>query len=288
LVKFSGVLILYGIFLLQPTSFIWQFSETTNSHSVALNIYLVVLAIQATGALLISLMSAKVLKFLIWYYPNEPLKTLYETKFIYPEAVVHPSTAILLASQEVDRLIEGLIDNLNPLRAKDGNHELIKQSDRHDACVSVSTKISTFIEQVALKNDTDEGIEKIFKLRAKNELVGLTQKSLNDFTLTLTPIIKNDLSITTSLVEGLHLILMLLTENVSEDEGDKMLLELTSEKSQLMENIRKSLVSDHTKSVSEKQSLLIATGIFERVLWLVRQITLSISDEKKQLPISSN
>jgi phosphate:Na+ symporter len=81
---------------------------------------------------------------------------------------------------------------------------------------------------------------------------------------------------------------MLLTENVSEGEGDKMLLELTSEKSQLMENIRKSLVSDHTKSVSEKQSLLIATGIFERVLWLVRQITLSISDEKKQLPISSN
>lgn len=288
LVKFSGVLILYGIFLLQPTSFIWQFSETTSSHSVALNIYLVVLAIQATGALLISLMSHKVLKFLNWYYPDELSKTLYETKFIYPEAVAHPSTAIMLASQEVDRLIVGLIDNLNPLREDDGNHESIKQLDRHDACVSVSSKISSFIEQVALKNDSDEGIEKIFKLRAKNELVGLTQKSLNDFTLTLSPIIKSNIGLTTSLVEGLHLILMLLNESVLEEDSHDMLIELTSEKSQLMENIRKSLVVDNAKSVSEKQSLLIATGIFERVLWLVRQINGSIMEEKNLPPIKSN
>ena len=186
----------------------------------------------------------------------------------------------MLASQEVDRLLVGLIGNLNPLRPDDGNQEHINQSDRHDAAISVSTKISSFIEQVALKNDNDDDIEKIFKLRAKNELVGLTQKSLNDFTLTLTPIIKSDISLTTSLVEGLHLILMLLNESVLEEDSHEMLLELTSEKSQLMENIRKSLVSDNSKSVSEKQSLLIATGIFERVLWLVRQVSSSKMEEK--------
>ena len=282
LVKFSGVLILYGIFLLHPSSFIWQFSDTTSSHSVALNIYLVVLAIQGTGAILISLMSTKVLKFLNWYYPDELSNVLYETKFIYPEAVAHPSTAIILASQEVNRLIKGLINNLNPLRADDDNHEPIKQSDRHHAYVSVSTKISSFIEQIALKNDSDEGIEKIFKLRTKNELVGLTQKSLNDFTLTLSPIIKSNISLTKSLVEGLHLILMLLNDAILQEDSHEMLLELTSEKSQLMENIRKSLLADNSKSVSEKQSLLIATGIFERVLWLVRQITTSLVEEKSE------
>jgi phosphate:Na+ symporter len=146
--------------------------------------------------------------------------------------------------------------------------------------VNVSTKISSFIEQVALKNDSDEGIEKIFKLRAKNERVGLTQKSLNDFTLPLSPIIKSNIGLTTSLVEGLHLILMMLNESVLEEDSHDMLLELTSEKSQLMENIRKSLVADNSKSVSEKQSLLIATGIFERVLWLVRQLTTSLVEEK--------
>ena len=72
---------------------------------------------------------------------------------------------------------------------------------------------------------------------------------------------------------------MLLNESILENDENGMLLELTSEKSQLMENIRRSLVSDDSKSISEKQSLLIATGIFERVLWLVRQISLSIIEE---------
>ncbi|MFM1781712.1 MAG: hypothetical protein RLZZ181_487, partial [Pseudomonadota bacterium] len=101
-----------------------------------------------------------------------------------------------------------------------------------------------------------------------------------DFSLTLSPIIKSNIGLTTSLVEGLHLILMLLNESVLEEDSHDMLLELTSEKSQLMENIRKSLVADNSKSVSEKQSLLIATGIFERVLWLVRQLTTSLLEEK--------
>jgi phosphate:Na+ symporter len=112
--------------------------------------------------------------------------------------------------------------------------------------------------------------------------VALTQKSLNDFTLTLLPIIKNDISLSSSLVEGLHLILMLLNECVQEVDEGNMLLELTSEKSQLMENIRKTLVSDTIRSVSEKQCLLIATGIFERVLWLVRQVAVSTIEENSR------
>lgn len=67
-----------------------------------------------------------------------------------------------------------------------------------------------------------------------------------------------------------------------------MLLELTSEKSELMENIRKSLASDHSKSILERQSLLIATGIFERIIWLVRQLALSLIDEKNEHYIKSN
>ena len=173
------------------------------------------------------------------------------------------------------------------MRYDDGNKEIIDQSARHNANVTISTKICSFVEQVAQRNETHNGIEEIFRIQAKNELVGLTQKSLNDFTLTLLPIIKKDISLTSSLVEGLHLIFMLLNECVQELDDGNMLLELTSEKSQLMENVRKTLISDTTRSVSEKQSLLIATGIFERVIWLVRQVAVSTIEEnsRKQLDV---
>ena len=283
LVKVVGGLILGGIFIINPNSLVWHFSKVADNHDVAMNIYLVVLAIQAAGAILVGLMNQKTFIFLNWLYPDKKTHTLYETKYIYPEAVADPSTAILLANQEVDRLLVGLIDNLEPLRYDDGNKEIIDQYDRHDANVTISTKISSFVEQVALRNETHSGIERIFRVQAKNELVGLTQNSLNDFTLTLSPIIKNDISLASSLVEGLHLILMLLNECVQEEDDDgSMLLELTSEKSQLMENIRKNLVSDNSRSVSEKQSLLIATGIFERVLWLVRQVAVSTIEENSR------
>ena len=282
LVKFIGGIILGAIFLIDPKSLVWHLSKIANQHDVAVNIYLIVLAIQASGAIIVSLLSKRFVIFLNRLYPDKKTHTLYEPKYIYPEAVADPSTAMLLASQEVDRLLVGLIDNLEPLRYDDGNKEIIDQADRHDANLTISTKISSFVEQVALRNDTHGGIEKIFRVQAKNELVGLTQKSLNDFTLTLLPIIKNDISLVNSLVEGLHLILMLLNECVQEDDDGSMLLELTSEKSQLMENIRKNLVSDTSRSVSEKQSLLIATGIFERVLWLVRQVAVSTIEENSK------
>jgi hypothetical protein len=81
---------------------------------------------------------------------------------------------------------------------------------------------------------------------------------------------------------------MLLNECVQENDDGSMLLELTSEKSQLMESIRKNLVSDTSKSVSEKQSLLIATGIFERILWLTRQLAVSTIEEKSRAKLAEN
>jgi len=282
LVKIFGGIILGFLFLLNPNSLVWDFHKTVDSNANALNIYLVVLAMQVLGALVVSLMSKKILVFLKWQYPDESHHALCETKYIYPEAVADPSTAIILANQEVNRLLIGLIDNLAPLRSDGSNLNDISQSDQHDANMEISRKISTFVEQVALRNDNNDDIENIFKVRSKNEQVGLTQKSLNDFIITLLPIIHCDTSLTASLVEGLHLILMLLNECALEEDDGDMLLELTSERSQLMDNIRKSLVLDSSKSVSEKQSLLIATGIFERVIWLVRQIAVTMIEQQSR------
>jgi phosphate:Na+ symporter len=167
LVKVIGGFLLGGLFISDPSSLVWHFSKVADKHDVAMNIYLVVLAIEAAGAIVVALMNQKTYLFLYWLYPDKKTRTLYETKYIYPEAVADPSTAILLANQEVDRLMIGLIDNLEPLRYDDGNKEIINQSDRHDANVSISSKISSFVGQVALKNETHGGIEKYLGFKQK-------------------------------------------------------------------------------------------------------------------------
>ena len=66
---------------------------------------------------------------------------------------------------------------------------------------------------------------------------------------------------------------------MSNDENTEMLLELTSEKSQLMDDIRNRLLYDETADMAERKSLYVSTRVFERVLWQLRQMLIS----KKQI-----
>jgi phosphate:Na+ symporter len=66
-----------------------------------------------------------------------------------------------------------------------------------------------------------------------------------------------------------------MEETVANDENDEMLLELTSERSQLMDDLRNRLLYDETTNVAERKSLYVSTRVFERVLWQLRQMLIS-------------
>ena len=70
------------------------------------------------------------------------------------------------------------------------------------------------------------------------------------------------------------MILSLLVDHINGDEDNlEMLSELTSERGALMDNIRNSLsVSNAADGPNGKQSLYLATSLFERTLWLIKQI----------------
>jgi phosphate:Na+ symporter len=66
-----------------------------------------------------------------------------------------------------------------------------------------------------------------------------------------------------------------MEETVINDENDEMLLELTSERSQLMDDLRNRLLYDEATNVAERKSLYVSTRVFERVLWQLRQMLIS-------------
>lgn len=75
------------------------------------------------------------------------------------------------------------------------------------------------------------------------------------------------------MVESLHLILTLLNESlVTKDSDDELLVSLTSDRSDLMEKIRDSLLNDQSISLEERQMLFVSTSAFERIIWLIRRI----------------
>ncbi len=75
------------------------------------------------------------------------------------------------------------------------------------------------------------------------------------------------------MTESLHLILTVLVEYARDAEHDDALLrELTADRSGLMEGIRAGLLRAGGDADGHRQALLMATSLFERAVWLVRQV----------------
>ena len=84
-----------------------------------------------------------------------------------------------------------------------------------------------------------------------------------------------NLSLGANLVESLHLLLTIVAEtSQTGDSGDRALLdELTSDRSEMMDGIRKQLLGE-AAAAPVREALLVATMLFERAVWLVRELRL--------------
>ena len=83
----------------------------------------------------------------------------------------------------------------------------------------------------------------------------------------------------TSMTETLHLLLGLLAEQGTGDESDRSMLEqMTGDRSEVMTRFRRQIVAQDTQSNATRESLFVATGLFERMVWLVRQLSADFGD----------
>ena len=63
-----------------------------------------------------------------------------------------------------------------------------------------------------------------------------------------------------------------MEETSSSHENDEFLLELTSDKSQLMDTIRNTLLAESGGNIATRKSLFVSTRVYERILWQLRQM----------------
>ena len=132
-------------------------------------------------------------------------------------------------------------------------------------------EIKQFIDEIS-QHELGKEMAGVLELQSHNEAIISLLGSLNSFisAVTETENFKDGLS--GSIIESLHLILTLMEETVSNDENVDFLIELTSDKSQLMDNIRNTLLSESSTDITARKSLFVSTRVFERILWQLRQM----------------
>ncbi len=280
LVKLLGVTVLLPLFWLDQDWIKTTLFPFYNDFSVGTLIALIYLSLQLTGAITASLIQNQLLSLLDWLCPPILDEKLFTPLYIYPEASADADMAIILATKEQDRLLVALPEYLETIRLEtESTIAKIPIDIRHSAACHLGNKIRSFMEETALHNESETEIERIFALQSLNEAIMSLQNSLASFVETLQATKNPDSGWTASMTEGLHLVLFMLAEALTKDgnEDRELLLTLTSDRSKLMDKIRDSMLSEKSGDLAERKALFVSTGIFERIIWLVRQIALSKS-----------
>lgn len=278
LVKIVGAAVLLPFFWLDESWIKMVLPPFFNSLSFGTWIALIYFLLQTTGAITASILNSKLLLLINLLCPDTTDERLFEPLYIYSEATIDADTAIILAKREQDRLLTALPEYLDTIRIEtEVINNKISLEDRHTAACHLAEKIRLFMEETTLKNQSETAIEQIFTLQSLNEAIISLQNALVSFIDTLQSTQYPETGWIASMVDSLHLVLIMLSDTIADDEIDNrdLLLALTSDRSKLMEKIRKFMLSEKSGNIKERQALFVSTGIFERIIWLVRQIILS-------------
>lgn len=272
-VKVLGVLLVLPCLLLVPDPLAALAGVTDAALPVSTLVACVYLLLQVVGAVAGGLLQARGLGLVQRLAGSHAAGARFAARHLYADAARYPETALTLADQEQRELIRELPRSLDLLRLEtDPEAGVLSVEEWHLGAVALNTRIADFIADTTAQAGSDEWVARIFALQGRNETLRSLLDALLGFVETLNREASRE-SLAASMTESLHLILSLLAEQVTEgeDHGD-ILQELTSDRSDLMEQIRGALLAQAGEGKEARQALFVATGIFERILWLVRRL----------------
>ena len=272
LTKLGGVLILLPLFILLPNLFEIQLSDPsamTGKMALAFQISVIYLTLQIAGAVMVTVFQSKIITLLTTLFPEKDEDSLAKPKFIYPEAIDDPDIAITLVRKEQERLISSLSLYLEPLRSSEPG--CMPTNVRNEANQQLAKEIKQFIDEIS-QHEVGKEMSDVLELQSHNEAIIALLNSLNSFTTTVSETKNFNDGLSGSIIESLHLILTLMEETVINNDNVDFLMELTSDKSHLMDNIRNTLLSESSTDMTVRKSLFVSTRVFERILWQLRQM----------------
>lgn len=241
-------------------------------------IALAYLVLNIAGAVLAGMFRRPLTRFIQIIAPEDPDRQLFEPAYIIDEAADDPDTALLLASREQARLSSLLPTALAPLRPEeDDAAPALPNEHRRELAKRLLGQIEGFISEAVERHPKNADLTRLLVLqRCNDHLVSLID-ALHDYVVELSSLQDPDeqeVTIVGSMTESLHLLLSLLADQTSgaSDDADS-LMRLTNDHNDIMNRYRNKIATTETSSNANRERLFVATGLFERVVWLVRKIS---------------
>jgi phosphate:Na+ symporter len=236
------------------------------------------LLLNLAGALLAAAFRKTLCAMLERFAPLDQEKQQFEPAFLMDEAVDDPETAFMLAQQEQSRLVGLLPDALSLLRPDQMEIETqIDNNERRALSATLIAEIESFVSEAVNRHPQNSDFSGLLLLQRSNSHILPLIDALHGYVGELSSLkaaAPQERVMCDSMTESLHFLLSLVADQAKgEDVERDMLKRLTADRSTVMTRFRNEIVVNSAQSNANREALFVATGLFERMVWLIRQLS---------------
>lgn len=258
--------------------------------SVALAVSVLFLALQLAGALPASLARGLTERIAIRFSPPTLEDGASRPHYIHERALEAPASALDLSQREIGRLITLLPTLLPDLDQSDAASPGERLAMWRGAG-AVVRDVDLFLVALIGRAPGREELATALRQQTLVEMIRALQDTLHDFSEAVesfdqVPTLGFNLS------ESLRTLVLALADADGDDDL-ALLAELTGDRSELLNRIRRSLLGSAPDGsfggAEETRRLLLATSLFERAVWLMHRIVVALrpaenDDNRREIP----
>jgi phosphate:Na+ symporter len=209
--------------------------------------------------------------------PPTPEQDLSRPAYLQTEALQSPETALDLVALEQMRLVRALHGYLDIARGE----RTVALKALHEAAAILGGEISQFLEALVSESMSANLTARVISFQRKQETIRTLEDNVFLFAQTLESYNETN-EMAGRLVEAMDTILLTASDALSgQDAFDiDMLVQMTDDRGTLMERLRRQIKVDEAENVGGVAAVHYATTLFERNVWLLRQLGLWIREDK--------
>lgn len=274
---------LMGTLVILPLALMVSLLATNLNHagggwSAPLLLSFIFLAVNVAGAILCEIFRHPLLQLLEVLAPTDLERQQFTPEFIVEEAAEDTETAFLLARREQAKLVALLPAALSPVRHAEALPDLaLEPAARKVLAQALAKDISDFISEAVSRHHAGNDVRGLLLLQRANAHIMSIVETLHDYVGELSrmsELSQKEQAMCDSMSETLHLLLELAAEQAAGEEADASIVNrMTGDRSDIMQRFREEITKTGTSTPANRESLFVATGLFERLSWLVRQLS---------------
>jgi phosphate:Na+ symporter len=276
--KIAGAVVFGSLFLLETIAGIplVQALVVRVTSSLPLQLATVNLLFNGSMAVLATVFSAPVERFVAATWPPSAVEDLSAPKYVNIEAAGDPETAIDLLEKEQMRVLKATRDYLSLIRPDDPRSGTFNPTTLHFSFSVLFREIEHFYNAIVSQHVDTGTSGRLGNVHGRQKLLELVEDSLFQLASSVTAAASGGKleHLIATFVDALDFLLMFSGDAARTlDRGRaELVFDLSSDRGEMMASLRNMhLAPEHALTSEEKALLLRLTNLFERIVWMVQR-----------------